>query len=521
MNNVWTMNTATNFVRRRTERVRGEAESPESMDERKCNAYHRAMPRIVKLGCVCWVLAAFLFGCSREKAAAPVLGEQSPQLKLPTDLTTKPGNTCEFKLTERVVRVEQPAFLKSIRSVSSDRRTLVFDSGDPIASNLHEGSILFVPGLVMRKVLATTQQDGHLVVVTKNPALLEAFKDANIHWATPVNFAELKSARSFSLRDILELRAYADTKLSLSGEDDGWAYTVTATPGPDRLNVALTVAKQYNGLDVKINGSGYVQNFQNAVSIAIKDGKLDTLDYQDSGLSGAVDFNWEASKNSGGVEAEEHGVKLPSSFTIPLPIGGIPFSLEVSEALLIHPAFTGGSEAVRGNFHVDFNGSQGFKFDSGKVDPEGEAGGDGSIVNHASVSAVAPVGFVAAICMPRIELKLGTDSLFDTLASLAPPTLADGLVNALKKTPFGNWFKENVGEKLKTTGAAYAQVVTSTSTIASGAGAFIPCQRAQLIITISVGANATVLGSEQGNVSKDIFRQEKKVMVPPIKACEG
>ncbi len=46
MNNVCTMNAATNFVRNRTARVRREGVSPESMDEWKCNLYHRHMPLI-------------------------------------------------------------------------------------------------------------------------------------------------------------------------------------------------------------------------------------------------------------------------------------------------------------------------------------------------------------------------------------------------------------------------------------------------------------------------------------------
>jgi hypothetical protein len=37
---------------------------------------------------------------------------------------------------------------------------------------------------------------------------------------------------------------------------------------------------------------------------------------------------------------------------------------------------------------------------------------------------------------------------------------------------------------------------------------------------MSVGANATVLGKEKANVSKEIFKQTKDVTVPPIKACE-
>jgi hypothetical protein len=94
------------------------------------------------------------------------------------------------------------------------------------------------------------------------------------------------------------------------------------------------------------------------------------------------------------------------------------------------------------------------------------------------------------------------------------------LLEGLKKSPFGKWINQQAADKLKTTGAAYGQMVVSTSTIAAGAGSLVPCQRAQLIITISVGANSTVLGKEKANVSKEIFKQTKEITVPPLKACE-
>jgi hypothetical protein len=48
---------------------------------------------------------------------------------------------------------------------------------------------------------------------------------------------------------------YADSGgLSLSGEDDGWAYTVKASPLPDKLNLDLDVSRKYNGLVVKVTG---------------------------------------------------------------------------------------------------------------------------------------------------------------------------------------------------------------------------------------------------------------------------
>ena len=393
--------------------------------------------------------------------------------------------------------MEQAAFIKSIRSISSDNTTFVFDPSDDAASKLHEGSILFVPGIAMRKVDVATRQENNLVVVTEDAPLLEALKDANIKWSAPVNFAAVARASAIipqnqapeaplTLSDQilggLSGTVYADSGgLSLSGEDDGWAYTVKASPLPDKLNLDLDVSRKYNGLVVKVTGSGYVQNFETAATIMIKDSQLKYFDYQNKNLNGQVNFGWEAAKDEAGVEAAEQKIKLPSSFSIPLPIGGLPFSLEVSEALLLHPAFTGGKEVARGRFNVAYNGVQGFSINQGNVNQEGQGNAEGSIVDNFSLSPIAPVGFVAAVAMPRIELKLGTDTVFQVVKKFAPPGLADAALNLLKKTPFGSKIQQAVSDKLKTTGAAYAQVIITTSTIAAGAGSLIPCQKARLI----------------------------------------
>ena len=253
-----------------------------------------------------------------------------------------PGNTFQATFTDKVVKMEQAAFIKSIRSVSSDNTTFLFDPSDEVASSLHEGSILFVPGVAMRKVDIATRQENNLVVVTEDASLLEALKDANIKWSAPVNFGAV--ARAATTPDVpltlpdqilggLHTAVYADSGgLSLSGEDDGWAYTVKASPLPDKLNLDLDVSRKYNGLVVKVTGSGYVQNFETAATIMVKDSQLKYFDYQNKNLNGQVNFGWEAAKDEAGVEANEQKIKLPSSFTIPLPIGGLPFSLEVSEA---------------------------------------------------------------------------------------------------------------------------------------------------------------------------------------------
>lgn len=491
------------------------------------------MDRRLKASCLLILVPLFLPACSRQRSTTGPEREISlSALHLPPDLTTRPGNTFQATFTDKVVKMEPRAFLDSIRSISSDNTTFVFNPSENTAAHLKQGSILFVPGIAMRKVDVATEQNGNLVVVTEDATLPEAFKDANIHLSAAVNFSEVQRQMQGTLTppapdrtlgrmlETLDSTVLADSSLSFSGEDDGWKYTVKAAPQPGKLNLNMEVSRSYNGIVVKVDGSGDVQNFETAASIVIKDSQLQSMDYENKGLNGSVNFNWEAAKDGGGVEAGEQKVKLPSSFSIPMPIGGLPFSLEVSEALLLHPAFTGGKEVARGRFHVTYNGTQGFNFKEGNTSQEGEDSAEGSIVDHFSLAPIAPVGFVAAVCMPRIELKLGTDTVFQVVKRYAPPGLADGLLNALKKTPFGSWIQQQAADKLKTTAAAYTQMVISTSTIAAGAGALIPCQRVQLITTISVGANATILGKEKGKVAKDIFHQEKYITVPPLKACE-
>src|SRR5437016_2791307 len=108
-------------------------------------------------------LLSLLPACSRQRAGPESSGASQPLslagLNLTPDLSTRPGNTFQATFTDRVVKMEQAGFVKSIRSISTDNSTFVFDPTDPAASRLQEGSILFVPGVAMRKVDIATKQD--------------------------------------------------------------------------------------------------------------------------------------------------------------------------------------------------------------------------------------------------------------------------------------------------------------------------------------------------------------------------
>jgi hypothetical protein len=482
---------------------------------------HRAL-LLAALGCL-----LFTTSCSKKSSQ----GTQVPAsaITLPADLTTKPGNSFEGTFTDAVVKEDPKDFIAGIRSISDDHTTFVFDENDPLASKLKEGSVFFVPGMVMRLVDIATKTDGYFVVVTEDAALNEAFKDAKIKMDYPVDFTQVPQEQVRvappgpfeQMLATIQPTVYAANKLTYSGKKDEFKYTVSAEAVPGRLNVNMVVTAEYNGLEMKIDGDGFIQNFEVVSDFEIQNGDVTMVKYKNKDFKGAMDFSWEAAKKSPGVEAQEKKMKFPSTFKIPMPIGGIPFSLEVSEALLIHPAFTGGSESTQGKFHVEYTGSQGFTVDqSNNINQDDQADGDVQIVKNFGLAPVAPVGFVAAVAMPRVELKLGSDSLIDTVQQYVPSSIANKILGVINNSALGKKIKKAADDKLKTNAAAYAQVVISTSSIAAGQGSLVPCQHAQLITTITVGANATVLGKSKAKVSKDIFKKTREITVPPIKACE-
>src|SRR5580704_10879735 len=94
------------------------------------------------------LLLVLLSACSRQKTAPESSGEARSgtislaALNLTPDLTSRAGNVFQATFSEKVVKMEQAAFVNSIRSISSDNSTFLFDPSDNAASRLQEGSIL-------------------------------------------------------------------------------------------------------------------------------------------------------------------------------------------------------------------------------------------------------------------------------------------------------------------------------------------------------------------------------------------
>jgi len=448
----------------------------------------------------------------------------------------------------------------AIIGVSTYENALLFDSSNSTARALHAGDVLMIKNLIVRKVLAAEQTPDGVIVLTEQAALTDLVQDGDIHIQMPVRFgavqAEVRKPKSFwSLGDLFAEPAYAQSpenvmanKAQAQGTKDfygnvfkgiqsaivdDWDTTYQATPGEGKTDLNITLKKEVGGFVALIAGQGYVSNFGFESDIGIQQSTVQKMETAFKNLNGVMNFQWSVATNSGGVRADESRIKLPGAVDVPLaPLtGGIPFNLEVSAAILIHPAITGGSEYTKGQFRITYDGYQHFKVKPGNVDADGNLTGDIALGDHQDLSPTAPLGMVVAFCAPRIELSIGLNKIgkLDTQKAVdIVDKIADQVAKRLLSPDQYQNFQQNgihLGKLLKQTlstdAAAYFQTIGTSASSFSGNSAITPCSRYDLTFVAQVGAGAELAGVSLGKLNKEIFKKtQTKVDPPGMKLCE-
>ncbi len=426
------------------------------------------------------------------------------------DLTTLPGTVFQVAYTANTVVVDRTAALKTLKSVSSDGSTLVFEQPPDKIAALHEGNVLLLQGLALRKITSVTPQGSQMIVVTEPAALTEAIQEGNIQWQAPVDFTAAQADARPHFFDLATVHAAGLP--ALKGKYKEWDYSVTATPAAGRLNLDLRVFKQLKGLEVELTGTGYLQNFTTSAAIQIHDGVLQDMKYANQNLNGKMEFTWSAKTSDSEFIMGKPEIKIPANISIPLPIGGLPFTLEISEAMIIKPALSGKNEIATGKFTVTYNGTDRFSLN-------GEAGGEDShtspeILNTSGVT-IAPMAFIGALAMPRIELKLSGMSI---VKKLVPSELADAAAGAVTKL-LGSKVEGLVEDKLKSDAAAYVEIVTTVAFLHSGPLNIVPCQKTTVTTTVKTGASANFLGQSIGDKEIELVSEKKEERVPENIKC--
>ena len=505
-------------------------------------------------------LTLFALSCSSCSPKPNAPQQTSPQQTQATgkplsgswgiDLTTLPGTRFKATFQDGVVRIDADTVKRTARGVNKDHDIYFFDNEAGLRDKLQPGKVVLFEGLAFKRIQAVAIDGSRLIIGTEDASLTELLKDADIEWHAPIHFQELheqkkrakaaiaRSAEPWTERawELIEPRAYADEGKEgpEEKEEDGWNTKFTPKFSPDRLDFKVDI-KRKGGLfgiadiDADLSGAGYIQNFETSLSMAVNGGNMSRFDFSNKNVNGTVDFDWTIGvPGDKPKEMGEERIKLPSLMTTPLIIGGIPFTLEIGEALLFHPAFTTKLQIAKGAFHVDYNGVTGLSVSSGHGAAEGQntsqANADSSIQTSTANSPLAAFGLVVAIALPRFELKTGAEEFVE----LVPDSVANYAAQLLEKTTIGHYIKKAVKNVLETGAAANFQVIISTTASHSGNLSLVPCQRFTMHVEGQIKADATILGISVPKLPEvpfekpyKIFEKDVNLPVPNAKICTG
>jgi len=473
-----------------------------------------------------FTLAALLAAAcsSKQQSQSSVAG--AAHAGAAQDLTGKPGNVYQVTYSPNTVVIPRATVLKSLQSISSDESVLVFDDAEPALRAVAPGKVILLERIGLRRVRDVKREGGHLAVLTEPATLTDAITDGIIKWNIPVHFADMTTMarENGDAADGGGLLAFiptaeAATSHSLSGKKNGWDYEVSAVPAPGRMNLGLKMKKSINGIEVSMDATGYIPDFNTLASIAIAQSSVTEMQMQNENLSGEMDLSFSAATTGAPGGFGKKQVKLPAILKAPFFLGALPLTLEIGSAITFTPGLGANHQLAKAKFHLAYNDLNGFSFGGGNsgTKANGGADGNGEILDATGVTN-AGIGVVVGVSMPRLEFKLGTGSIVDALENLLPTGLAD----AFKKTFLGDVAAAALGdaeESIKTEGAANVQVILIGSFLASGPINLIPCDKTTFSFRASAGADASVLGKSAGEIAVDLFSKDIVKTHPPNITC--
>jgi hypothetical protein len=504
---------------------------------------HRAFTTAITALVLTWPLSC------RSKAVSST--SSGPATRAAIDLRADPGTVYQVTFGDSTVLLDQATVRRTLRSVSTNGNVFVFDSTPEIA-RLVPGSVLVIRGAAMLRVLAVVPSKGEIALITLPAALTDAIRNAHIHFNHDIHFGvqQASADATGSVRYAAMLpdgRAWRDPwsvltlgespsdpgapaggagTISTCGTEQGWKYCVSGGLGTSQLTLHLEVKRKEAGYSAIVTADGHLDDFNIGSDIDISGYDLQQFAWTTNKLVGLMNVSWEAGKDSPGVWSEEDKIPLPTSFELPLMLADIPLTLEVSEALIIHPGFTGNGELSTGHFRIQWDGSQSFTLHNGNLDDHGNVTGSTEIIETRGISPLGPHAFLTALDAPRIELKFEAKSVMKGITQYLPTQHADQLASIFSQTEAGQQMlhspmthaiatalslaKSAVDTVLKSNAAAHIDFILTASLVESGSSAIVPCKQAIGSLTVKIGADATVFGQSVGKVDKEVFQHGVK-----------
>jgi hypothetical protein len=502
------------------------------------------------------IAAMAIAACTRHGPAAS--GGASGSTGASAGVTVGPNHSfAKVVYRPEVKTIEASGFASTLTTATPDGLGLVFHNAPADIRALKAGDVLMIKSQLARKVVAAETDGEDTYVVTATAAITDLVADGEINVEAPLRFSKAQFRTSERPRqlwpnplDLFVSKAYAQspeaTKQQQMEEEEykkqlkdavkdailaDWKIDqLQYSTGDGAFDFNLVLAKDFQGFVGKVGAKGHVNNFDFLSDINVKNGLVSSITAGLKNVSGQLNFNWEVAKESNGGWSQEDLVKLPGALNVDLSpfVEGIPLYLEVSSAMVIHPALTGGKQISVGGFTISMGGQMNAQITSQGAADEGSSMDQTiEITNDGGLTAVAPDAMVIAYAAPRIELGVSAFGTYkETLSKFA--TRLDQMQQGAAaifgrlmpgvQTGLGTVKASNV---LKSSADVYAQLISTEGAVHSPATAMIPCSRQWISFEGVVGTAADIAGiTPTAKRSATVFQKRYDKAVPPSNFCE-
>ena len=470
-----------------------------------------------KLTCMCLMLCLVASGCRQNSGISEVTAPKPSQSFAYVNYAAKRGKIVyNVKYQPQTVVFDEPATERAFRRVSRDASTYILDASEPAVRQLKPGSVLFLYGVALRKVTAVQTKGSYVVVSTTQADLTDAIRDGQIEWQVPIDITEGASQaiprnKISTLSDVFSPPVWAAEKdppgLHFEGRLLDFDFEMGFVPESiKRIKVDMDLkTTKLGGAVVELKGDGYVNNIASLGKILISNGVLDEFDYSNDAFNGKIEFVWTAQQQTAPIFIKAVKIHIPgASWEFPLVLGGLPFVLELSAAIIVHPALSSKGSFSTGEFTVSYDAKSGFKTTKAGTTGEGEGTTTQTISHDTSIFGIGPSGFVAALELPRVELSLGFMGPVPRVDPVGP-----NMDLVLGLAPASNFSMSVIYTKMNQAWAvalpikpfAFINMVTSASTLTSGMtgtlplpGAVlqVPCENVHLVVGANIGVGAKI-----------------------------
>lgn len=266
------------------------------------------------------------------------------------------------------------------------------------------------------------------------------------------------------------------------------------------LKAAKAVAKQLwdivsDNVDARLRARLELDGFTMGENLVFRNGEVDLASTHFKNLNGNVHAQLIGRLGHEGSEQIKIPViQVPIAFNVPIPVGGIPFVVQVGADFALTMSLTGAKATLSVDGQTAFSGDSGFDYSKSKASYSTEFKGQDPQISDYKGFSLGVSAVVLGVQIPRLGMGLGVFGV----SSVA--------------------YMDVVNVITMTNGAA----------IVTGLGA-PPCKRITYNAVGHVGIDTTIVPLPFGaaekvgkslSPKKEIFNRQKELLDPPVKMCE-